>query len=201
MTREDIYDHLAQVYLGKRKEADHRKKKQFNAWLIINIFITVLIFASAFYGLTAFLTRKGIRSLKDNIIFSLNQGTIKFSYDFLSVFHPDETFSLSIPQMDASRYTDLQFSIRANYEGNPGIVKIVVRNKRNETASYYVQGIGTKWKEVLIPLNEFRQITDWSSLTDVSFVLESWNVDEKKGKILIDDLCFSKVNEQTEIKQ
>jgi hypothetical protein len=200
VTREDIYDHLAQVYLGKRKEADHRKKKQFNAWLIINIFITVLIFASASYGLTAFLTRKGTHSLKDNIIFSLSQGTIKFPYDFISAFHPDETFSLSIPKMDASRYTDLQFSIRANYDGNPGIVKVTVKNKRNETASYYVQGIGTKWKGVIIPLNEFRQITDWSSLADISFVLESWNVDEKKGSILIDDLCFSKVNDQLETK-
>ena len=50
MTRDDIYDHLAQVYLGKRKEADDKKKKQFSAWLFINIVITVIIFASIFDG-------------------------------------------------------------------------------------------------------------------------------------------------------
>ena len=37
MTRDEIYDHLAQVYLGKRKEAEPRKKKHFHAWLAINV--------------------------------------------------------------------------------------------------------------------------------------------------------------------
>ena len=68
MTRDDIYDHLAQVYLGKRSKADIKKERQFNAWLVINIFITFIIFASAFYGLTAFLTQRN-SSLQSRIIF------------------------------------------------------------------------------------------------------------------------------------
>ena len=200
-SREDIYDHLAQVYLGKRKEADIKKKKQFSAWLIINVLITFLIFASAFYGLTAFLARKGIDRLEDNIIFSLSHGTMKLSYDFSTVFHPDETLSLSIPKMDAVKYKDFQFSIRAHDGETPGVVKVVFKNKRNESSSFYVENVSDEWKKVAIPLSKFNQITDWSSLNDISFVVESWNVKQKQGSILIDDICFANASAKISVNQ
>ena len=190
MTRDDIYDHLAQVYLGKRAKPDLKKKQQVNAWLVINVFITVVIFASAFYGLTAFLTRHD-SPLQSRVIFSLHNGPVRIAYDLSDSFSQVETFSLGIPPIDAAKYNSIQFSIRGKEEGSPGIVKVVVKNQRNEEASYYVQGVGLEWQEFSIPLDEFKQISDWSSLTDVSFVLESWNVDSIKGLVLIDDLCFS----------
>jgi hypothetical protein len=190
VTREDIYDHLAQVYLGKRKEVDKKKKKQFNAWLLINIVITIIIFASATYGLTAFLTQRG-SSLRDSVIFSLHRGVIRLSYNFKDSLHPVESFSLSIPNMEVQRYHNIQFSIRAKEEGTPGIIKIVVKNKRNETAYCYLKGIGLSWRDVTIPLKDFKEITDWNSITDISFVIETWNVEKKKGIVLIEDVGFS----------
>ena len=77
MTRDDIYDHLAQVYLGKRSKNDVKKEKQFNAWLVINILITVIIFTSAFYGLTAFLTHHN-SNLQSRIIYSLLPGIMNW---------------------------------------------------------------------------------------------------------------------------
>ncbi|HBG60913.1 MAG: hypothetical protein A2Y03_09335 [Omnitrophica WOR_2 bacterium GWF2_38_59] len=190
MNREEIYDHLAQVYLGKRKEVDVKKKRQKNAWLLVNIFISVLIFTSAIWGFTAFLTQRGT-SLQSNVIFSLNRGPISVDYNFKDTFSPEKTFSLVVPDMDVSKYQAIEFSIRGKEEGTPGVVKIVIANEKNETASYYVQGVNLKWQDINIPLSEFKQITDWSSLTDISFVLEVWNVDDKKGIILIEDVRFS----------
>ncbi|MCK5014454.1 MAG: hypothetical protein KAS66_11600 [Candidatus Omnitrophica bacterium] len=190
MTREDIYDHLAQVYLGKRSKADIKKERQFSVWLLINILITVIIFTSAFYGLTAFLTHRN-SALQSRIIFSLHNGPIRIAYNFTNSFPPVKTFALDVPAIDAAKYNKIQFSIRGKEEGTPGIVKIVVKNRRSEEASYYIQGVGLDWQEFHIPLNEFQQITDWSSLTDVSFVLESWNVESKKGLVLVDGVCFS----------
>ena len=190
MNREEIYDHLAQVYLGKRKKEDARKKRQFNVWLLINIFITGIIFASAFYGLTAFLVQKG-SSLRNNVIFSLHPGPIRIDYNFKDSFSSTKKFSLDIPQIDVAKYKKIEFSIRAKEEGSPGIVKIILHNQRNETAFYYVQGVNLDWQKISIPLEEFQQITDWSSLTDLSFVLEMWNVDSLKGIILIEDVNFS----------
>lgn len=189
MTRDEIYDHLAQVYLGKRKESEPRKKKHFHAWLVINVLITLMIFSSVFYGLTAFLTRQS--SLRGNVLFALHNGLVRLDYNFDEDFSPVKTLALSAPAIDASRYKSLQFSVRAREQGNPSIVKIVVENYKNETASYYVQGIDYSWQDFRIPLHEFKQITDWTNLKTVSFVLESWNVEKKEGIILIDNICFS----------
>jgi len=84
----------------------------------------------------------------------------------------------------------LKFSIRSKEEGTPGIVKVVITNRLNEEAYYYVQGVNEDWTEAEIPLSEFKQITDWSSLNDIAFMIESWNVDDKTGVVLIDDISF-----------
>ena len=75
MTRDEIYDHLAQVYLGKRDRVDEKKKRQLNVWLVINIVITALILTSTFYGLTAFLTKRNDFS-RSGVIFALTVSDI-----------------------------------------------------------------------------------------------------------------------------
>ena len=193
MTRDEIYAHLAQVYLGKsqKNKNSRRDKRQFHSWLVINLLITGIIFAGSFYGLTAFFTKKG-SALKGRIIYSLHEGTVQMSYDFKgNNVSPVKAFDLSVPQMDASKYNALKFSIRAREEGSPGVVKIVFKNKLNEEDSYYVRGVDMSWKDFEISLDELKKITDWASLTDVSFVLESWNVEKQKGVILIDDVRFA----------
>ena len=191
MTRDEIYDHLAQVYLGKRKRSENTvKKNRFNAWLLINIFITVIIFSSAFYGLTAFFTHND-SLLKDNVVYSLHHGTVTMDYRFEDGIDPIKSFSLTVPEIDTTNYNKLSFSIRAREEGTPGIVKITVANIRGEESSFYIQGVDYKWQEYEIPFEEFHKITDWSQITDVSFVLEAWNVDKRRGLILIDNIGFS----------
>ena len=37
MTRDDIYDHLAKVYLGKKKDADDKQKRNYHVWLLFNV--------------------------------------------------------------------------------------------------------------------------------------------------------------------
>jgi hypothetical protein len=192
MTRDDIYDHLAQVYLGKRDKHHQSKKmrKDFNVWLVINIGITLIIFSSAFYGLTAFLARKG-NSLEQRVMFSLNNGPIRFEYDFLGDLPQVKTFSLPVPGNDAAKFSKLSFSIRGRDSGRPGVVKIELRNRQNEISSYYIRGVGKDWRDYHIPLEEFREITDFNALTDVRFILEAWNVESPRGVVLIDDVSFS----------
>ena len=190
MNREDIYDHLAQVYLGKTKKEEKKKKQQFNAWLLINVVTTVVIFASVFYGMTAFFTHKK-PVLQNRVVYSLHNGFVQMEYNFNKGIDPKKELSLSMPNVDASKYSALKFSIRSKEEGTPGMIKVVIANNLNEEAYYYVQGINMNWMETEIPLSEFKQITDWSNLNDIAFVVESWNVDDKTGVVLIDDICFS----------
>ena len=190
MTRDEIYDHLAKVYLGKRTNAvEEKKKKTLNqSWLVINSVITAMILISTVYGFTAFLTQRV--ALKNEVFYFLNNNLIRIGYDLNEPFPSTKTFSITIPRKDASKYSHLNLSIRGMNDAYPGIVKMVVGNQRNEKATYYIQNVQGFWQKVNIPLEKLN-LTDWSTVTDVSFMLEAWNVDFKKGTVLIDDISFS----------
>lgn len=190
MTRDEIYDHLAQVYLGKRSKLEQKKKKQSNAWLVINIVIALIILASTFCGLSAFLARRS-EILQNKIIFALNNGPIRINYNLDEPFPQIKRFTLAVPDVHLDRYKKINFSIRGFNSGYPGIVKVIVRNQKNETAEYYAQNIQTSWKNFSVPFEDFKEITDWSNLTEIEFVFEAWNIVKKKGSVLIDGLCFS----------
>jgi len=188
MTRDDIYDHLAQVYLGKKNKLEQKKK--LSPWLVINIVITVIIFVGSIYGLTAFLTHRG-DALQNKIIYALNNGPIRINYNLEYPYPAIKSFSLTIPEMNVAKYKALQFSVRALDAGTPGTIRIEVKTHRNETAFVFVEHVDRGWKNYQIPFERFQQISDWSQISDVSFVLESWNAQDKQGVILIDDVCFS----------
>jgi hypothetical protein len=190
MTRDDIYDHLAQVYLGKRSNLEQKKKKQLNSWLVINIVITVVIFASSIYGLTAFLTHRG-DVLQNKIIYALNNGPIRLNYNLEYPFPSVKTFTLTIPQMNVAKYKALQFSVRALDEGTPGTIRVEVKNRKNEVAFVFVENVDAGWRNQEISFDRFHQISDWSEVNEISFVLEAWNASDKKGIILIDNVAFS----------
>lgn len=190
MTRDEIYDHLAQVYLGKRNKVETKRKKQFNAWLVINIVIAFIILASTSYGLSAFLTRR-TETLQRSVIFALNNSPIRITYNLNEPYPQVKNFSLSIPEINLAKYHALNFSIRGLEEGYPGVMKIMIRNDKNETSSYFIKDVKLQWQRLTIPFSEFEHITDWSHVVDVNFVFEAWNVEKKKGIVLIDDVCFS----------
>ena len=190
MNRDEIYDHLAQVYLGKKNSVQETKKKKLNAaWLMTNIMITLVILASSFYGLTAFLKRQEV-DFKNKIVYSLNNNPIHIAYDLDYPYPPIKTFSLMIPSKDVSKFSKVNISIRGMDQGYPGVVKMVLSNQKNEKATYFIQDVGLGWQKVSIPLSKFN-LTDFTSITDLSFVLESWNVRSKKGTVLLDEVSFS----------
>lgn len=190
MTRDEIYDHLAKVYLGKRQNVvEEKKKKTLNqSWMIINIVITAVILITTIYGFTAFLTRQV--AMNNGIVYSLTNNPIKVAYDLNEPYPSSKTFAITIPNKDASKYNRMNLSVRGMNGGYPGIVKMIVGNQRNEKATYYIKNVGQSWQKVSIELDKLN-LTDWSTVTDVSFVLEAWNVDFKKGTLLIDDVSFS----------
>jgi hypothetical protein len=190
MTRDDIYDHLAQVYLGKRSNSEQKKKKKLTSWLVINIVITVVIFASSIYGLTAFLTHRG-DVLQNKIIYALNNGPIRLNYNLQYPYPSVKTFSLTIPSMSVAKYKVLQFSVRALDEGTPGTIRVEIKNHKNEVAFVFVEHVNRSWRNYQIPFERFAQISDWADVSEISFVLEAWNAKDKKGIILIDDVAFS----------
>ncbi|MBF0385087.1 MAG: hypothetical protein HQL27_04365 [Candidatus Omnitrophica bacterium] len=193
MNREEIYDHLAQVYLGKRKKVEVKRKHKHNAWLFINIITALIIFSSAFYGLSAFLEQRR-STLKKNVILSLHNGPVNLAYDFRNYILPAKVFSLNIQGVDAWKYKNIEFSVRALEDGTPGTIRVEFINALNEASSYYVQGIDEKWTKVKVPLDKFKQITDWGNIKEIGFIVETWNARDPAGTVLIDDILFSENN-------
>jgi len=191
MTRDEIYDHLAKVYLGKR-EGVSSKKRRLKAGnrplLVINIVITAVITISTVYGFTAFLTRRD--ELKSRVFYALNNTPVRIVYDLNDPYPASKTFSITIPNKDVSKYRVLNVSLRGMDGAYPGIVKIVVANQKNEQAIYYIQNVMSAWQKASIPFEKLN-LTDWTTITDVSFVLEAWNVDFRRGTVLIDGVSFS----------
>jgi len=182
MTKEEIYEHLAQVYLGKKTPEKKLSKKKATFKTFGKIFLAFFAVGVVFYSLTAFLSKRQ-ELLKNNIIFALNNSPIRIKYNLNAPYPQVENFSLTIPKTDIAKYKTLNFSIRGLEEGYPGTVKVVVKNKRNELSFTYVDGVQLRWEKFSIPLSEFENITDWMSVTEVSFVLEAWNATKKKGII------------------
>ena len=191
MNRDEIYDHLAKVYLGKREDLLPKKPKPKainRSLLVINIVITAVITISMVYGFTAFLMRRN--DLKSQVFYALNNNPIRVVYDLNGPYPATKTFSIAIRNKDVSKYKILNISLRGMDDAYPGIVKVVVTNQKNEQAIYYIQNVGTAWQKVSIPFEKLN-LTDWTTITDVSFVLEAWNVDFRRGTLLIDGVSFS----------
>ncbi len=189
MTKDEIYEHLAKVYLGKKKKKKKATGLRFYALLFINLIAVLGIGTLFFLGL------KG-QGLKDRhsrsaINFALNQYPLRLQYNFETPFPQIENFSLPLPQIDARPYTLLEFSMRAGRDGIPSILRITLENKKKEISSYFIKRISNKWQKIIMPLANFKEITDWSNITKIHFVFEAWNTGTKKGSVLIDDVCFS----------
>ena len=191
MTRDEIYDHLAKVYLDKRETVEEAQlpKKQPLPWLVINIVITGLILASVFWGLTAFLTQHD-DLLKSRVIFTLNNSPIKLTYDVGGSFPQVKALTIAVPPVDATQYRRLNLSLKGALGGNPGMIKVVLTNTKNEQATHYLQGIKSKWQDYIVSFDEMN-LTDWRSVKDVSFVIEAWNSERSSGAVYIDNISFS----------
>jgi len=189
MTHDEIYDHLANVYLGKRENVEVKKKKSSSVWLAINIVITVLILTSVIYGFTAFLTRHD-DILKSRVIYALNNSPIRLTYNVGDGYPQAKNLSIDLPTVDAAKYKRLNLTVKALGGGNPGMVKVVLTNARNEQAAYYLQGIRTKWQDYSIGFDQLN-LNDWSTISELSFVVEAWNAQKADGTVFIDNISFS----------
>lgn len=191
MTKDEIYEHLAKVYMGKRETQAHIKKKpSLNFSFAGRVFLTIVVLTISFYGFTAFYFRRDT-NIKNQMIFNLNTSLVRVKYDLSDPYPKVKQFSLQIPPTDLSQFHKINFSIRSTKDGSPGIVKVVLRNQKNEMAYYFARDIDFRWKTFSVALVDFKGITDWSNLKDVSFVLEEWNLEDEKGVILIDNVNFS----------
>jgi hypothetical protein len=190
MTKDEIYEHLAKVYLGKKKKKKKQKNLKFYTLLFINV-VTLPVIIGLIVGAVNYHSLAGKAKPNSSLQLALNYYPLRINYDFRQDRPQVMDFALNLPESDISKYSHLEFSLKGGKKSYPAKLKITLENRRREKSSYYLSDITTSWQKVSIPLSEFKEITDLSNLTKISFVLEAWNLNNKTGSILVEDIGFA----------
>lgn len=187
MDKKDIYEHLAKIYLdasSKRKGKDNAYPKIFKYLFYVSILFV--------FGLSGVLlaTYQKNRPLNSEVALVFLSGASKINYHFNPA--KKEMYSLSLNKLDLTKFKELGFALRrTNFEDNISL-RVEFTNAFNETSETYLSDIPHKWQEYKIKLSKFKNISDWSEMTGLSFIIEEWNTKEKKGEVYIDNVRLLK---------
>lgn len=182
MDKKDIYEHLAKIYL----DASQRKKRlKPYSKVFKNIFF---ISIALIFGFSLFLiTRQNKKPpLNSQIAVVLCPDAVKVNFHFNPA--KKEIYSIDLKNLDLSRFKALEFSAKtANYQDNAHL-RVEFNSAFHEKSEIYLKNISHKWQDYKIALSDFKDISEWSKMLSLSFIVEEWNVGEKRGAIYIDNV-------------
>lgn len=188
LNKPDIYKHIAEVYFAPSR---HRKRSIFHSRFVSrNLFkITIAVIICFAIVLTvAILRPTSLR--KSRIALVLETNTTRINYNFNGVKKEAAVFDLQ--NINLVDFKALGFRVRkTNRRGNVNM-RVEFISDFEETSEIYIKQIPFKWEKHEINLAEFKDISDWSRMRRLSFVLEEWNTQLKNGIVYIDDVYFLK---------
>jgi len=186
MNKKEIYEHLANIYLDASSN-NTKKKNKLKAFtksiksLIIGGFILILGIAGSF----TYFNSSGHNQSSQTTLF-LYQDSAKLNFNFDPA--KKETFSLSLNQLDLSKYKKLGFFVRKTNPKDTISLRVEFINRFNEKSEYYVKDIPAKWTNQEIDFSSFTKLNDWRQMKSLSFSVEEWNAREKSGIVYIDNI-------------
>jgi len=124
--------------------------------------------------------------------YGLRGFSIKLDYDVDSEKPAYNGFWMFLQNFDASEYESISLWVKGDSDGYTTVFKIELKNAKKEVGRYYITEATENWVEFVIPLEDFRGITDFSSMTEFVIVFEDRVVSNKDGAIYIDDIKFIK---------
>lgn len=102
-------------------------------------------------------------------------------------------FWMFLQNLDASKYDNVAFRVKGDTKaGYTTVFKVEIKNASKQVGRYYVTNVTDQWQDVVIPLKDFKGITDYSNMTEFVIVFEDRIASNKKGVIYIDDIRFTK---------
>ncbi|MCX5679009.1 MAG: CIA30 family protein [Candidatus Omnitrophica bacterium] len=102
-------------------------------------------------------------------------------------------FWMFLQNFDASKYDNIALWIKGDGKiGYTTVFKVELKNASKQVGRYYVTNITDAWQDIVIPLKDFKGITDLSNLSEFVIVFEDRIASNKKGVVYIDDIRFTK---------
>lgn len=102
-------------------------------------------------------------------------------------------FWMFLQNFDASKYDNLALWVKGDGKiGYTTVFKVELKNASKQIGRYYVTNITDSWQDIVIPLKDFKGITDFSNLSELVIVFEDRIASNKKGVVYLDDIRFTK---------
>ena len=102
-------------------------------------------------------------------------------------------FWMNLQNLDASKYDNVALWVKGDAKvGYTTVFKIELKNASKQIGRYYITNVTDQWQDIVIPLKEFKGLTDYSNLTEFVIVFEDRIASNKKGIVYVDDIRFTK---------
>lgn len=199
MDRKDIYEHLAKIYLDASSKKKNKKLKNYPRILrnpffistVISFTLTIILFINLTKSKPLLTEWYKNKPLSSEFILVLQPDIVKINFNFDPA--KKEIYSMNLSNLNLHKFKALGFSLRkVNYQDNI-ILKVEFSNVFNETSEIYLNNIPAyKWQDYKINLSEFKNISDWSRMLNLSFIVEEWNVKDKRGIVYLDNVRLLK---------
>ena len=187
MDKKDIYEHLAKIYL----DASSKKKNKNKAYpqLFRNLFFISLVFV---FGLSAvlFTNSRNKEPVNSQIALVLALDPLKINFDFDPA--KKEIYALNLNRLNMNKYRSLAFAVKKANSKDTISLRVEFTSAFKERAEVYVKNIPHAWGEYTLNLSDFKNISDWSEILSLSFIVEDWNTKENNGVVYIDNVRLIK---------
>lgn len=186
MEKKDIYEYLAKIYWDASQK---KKKKTKNYPLPRNFLIIGLVFILSFGFLFLNTPRHSKKeSLNSQLSLVIHPDVAKINFNFDPA--RKEIFSIDLKRLNVSGFKTLSFfSRKANYR-NAISLRVEFTNVFKEKSAVYLKDLPYGWKEYNLSLLDFKNISDWSEMLNLSFIVEQWNTKEDSGVVYLDNIAL-----------
>lgn len=184
MDKKDIYEHLANIYLDASNNKKPNKIKvhpyTFRSMFFVSAALVIGLSTALYFSF------QKDQPFGSEVSLTLTNSPLKINFDFLPA--KKEIYALDLNSLNISKYKTLGFALKkADFKDNVSL-KVEFTGAFGETSEVYVRDIGNKWKDYRLSLMDFKNITDWSDMSRLKFIVEDWNTKSKKGVIYIDNV-------------
>lgn len=190
MDKKDIYEHLAKIYL----DASAKKVKKRQEYTGVKTFLIAAV--ASIFAVTAFFllyaqnknkTAKSRPPMTSELALVLSPSIVKINFNFEPV--KKESFIINLNNLDLNRFKQVKFYVRkANLEDDI-LLNVEFINSFNEVSKIYLLNLSAyKWQEYKIDLADFKDISDWTQMSHLSFNVEGSSSKAKKSIVYIDNI-------------
>lgn len=187
MDKKEIYEHLAKIYL----DASSKKKKRTKTHLRLynNLFIIALVLIIGTGTAVVSFSSKKNNHPSETALFITNEPS-KINFNFNPA--KKESYIINLNRLNLSHFKELAFSVKNTDSKDIVSLRIEFTNAFKEKSEVYLKNVPAKWQEFKIAFLDFKNITNWSDMANISFSVEEWNAQKDKGVLYIDNIRFLK---------